>query len=95
MITHCANQKCGEPFLFFRGGKLFIVDGRSNPSAGNLSDPHQAPHKLQHFWLCEHCAATMTLVVGQGRTARVIATTCEDIQSTGKRLPGQGHRAPR
>src|SRR5271157_118805 len=89
MITKCANQRCGQPFLYFRGGKLFIVDARSNLQPGNSSTPDQAPQKLEHFWLCEHCAATMTLVVGQGKTPRVILTACEDRQSTGKRLPRQ------
>jgi len=93
MITKCANQRCGQPFLFFRGGKLFIVDVRSKPQPGNPSTPDQAPQKLEHFWLCEQCAATMTLVVGQGKTPRVILTTCEDRQSTGKRLPRQPHGA--
>ncbi len=90
MITKCANQMCGQPFLFFRGGKLFIVDVRSNPQPVNPGTTEQAPQKLEHFWLCEHCAATMTLVVGQGRAPRVI-TTCEDRQSTGERLPRQAH----
>jgi len=83
MITKCANELCGEPFLFFRGGKLFIVDVRSNPQPGNPSTADQAPQKLEHFWLCEHCAATMTLVVGQGRGR----------ESTRERLPRQPHGA--
>jgi hypothetical protein len=91
MITKCANQMCGQPFLFFRGGKLFIVDVRSEPQPGNPSTADQAPQKLEHFWLCEQCAPTMTLVVGQGRTPRLISTTCEDPQLRGKRLPRQPH----
>lgn len=93
MITKCANQLCGQPFLFFRGGKLFIVDVRSNPQPGNPNTADQAPQKLEHFWLCEQCAATMTLVVGQGSTPRVILSTCEDRQSTRERLPRQAHGA--
>ena len=93
MITKCANQMCGQPFLFFRGGKLFIVDVHSNPQPGNPSTKDQAPQKLEHFWLCEHCAATMTLVVGKGKTPRIILTTCENLQLSGKRLPRRPHGA--
>jgi hypothetical protein len=91
MITKCANQMCGQPFLFSRGGKLFLVDVRSDPQPGNATD--EGPQKLEHFWLCEHGAATMKLVVAQSRTSRVISTICKDLQLSGKRLPRQGHGA--
>lgn len=94
MITKCANQMCGQPFLFFRGGKLFIVDMRSNPQPGNPGTKDRAPQKLEHFWLCELCAATMTLVVGQqGSTPRVILAASEDCPPTRERLPHQPHGA--
>ena len=93
MITKCANDLCGQPFLFFRGGKLFILDVRSNPQPGNPNSAEQAPQKLEHFWLCEHCAASMTLVVGQGSTPRVIPAACAGHQSTRERWPRQAHGA--
>src|SRR5271157_4259546 len=93
MITKCANERCGQPFLFFRGGKLFIVDGRSDAQTGDGTNPDRALHKVEHFWLCEHCAATMTLVVGQGSAPRVILTTREDRQSTGERSSRHPQRA--
>ena len=93
MITKCANELCGEPFLFFRGGKLFIVDVASNPQPRDPGTADRAPQKLEHFWLCEQCAATMTLVVGRGSTPRVILAACEDRQSTRERLPRQPHGA--
>jgi hypothetical protein len=73
MITNCANEMCSQPFRFFRGGKLFIQESNTP-----LADPSAAdgmPSTLEHFWLCEHCAETMTLVVGQGKTPRVILMT--------------------
>jgi len=93
MITKCANELCGEPFLFFRGGKLFIVDVRSGPQPGGPGTADQASQKLEHFWLCEHCAATMTVVVGQGSTPRVILVACEDGRSTRRRSPRHPHGA--
>jgi len=41
----------------------------------------------------QRCAATMTLVVGQGSAPRVILTTREDRQSTGEWSPRQPQRA--
>ena len=94
MITKCVNQKCGQPFLVLRpGAKLFIMDVPSNPQPGGPGATDQGPRKLEHFWLCERCAATMTLVVGQGRTPGVIVTTCENRQSIGERLARQLSRA--
>ena len=91
MITNCANPKCGQPFLYLRpGARLFIVDVPSNPQ-GSPGTADQGPRKLEHFWLCEHCAATMTLVLAQGSTPCVIATTCEDPPLSGNRLPRQAH----
>jgi hypothetical protein len=89
MITKCANESCGQPFLFSRGGKLFILDGRSNAQTGNRSSPDRTARKVKHFWLCEHCAPTMTLVVEQGSAPRVIFKTCDDRQATGERSPRQ------
>ena len=94
MIAKCANQKCGQPFLFLRGGKLFLVDGRANPQPWNPGTSDQVPRQLQHFWLCEDCAATMTLVVGQGSTPAVVVTTGEAVPSAGKRMLRRSHGAP-
>jgi len=72
MITQCANQLCSQPFRYFRGGKLFIVDVAPNARSANPSSQNRAPLRLEHLWLCERCAATMTIVIGQDRTSTVI-----------------------
>ena len=82
MITKCANPVCSQPFLYFRGGKLFIVDVGSNPQSADPSTTDRGPRKLEHFWLCEHCAPTMTVVVGPGK-APIVISTREELQSTG------------
>ena len=76
MITKCANFGCREPFRYFRGGKLFIVDSRSNRPANDLDTI--PPHQLEHFWLCERCSATMTLVVEAGHTPIVVSMVSQD-----------------
>jgi len=88
MITKCVNPSCRQPFLYFRGGKLFILDVGSNQQPADRGSTHRVPRKLEHFWLCEHCAPDMTLVVRQGTTPTVIST-CQEIQSSGERPPQQ------
>lgn len=60
MIHHCANPTCGKPLHYLREGKIYVFD---------LPDPNQtAPvggrptRRLQHFWLCGDCSATMMMV---------------------------------
>jgi len=61
MISKCANPQCSAPFRYLRDGKLFRVD----------HDADKPWHRMEHFWLCGRCAATMTLVAerGEGVTA--------------------------
>jgi hypothetical protein len=68
VISKCANPACGEPFRYLREGKLFRVDldQLENRAAGK-SDSEKVWHRLEHFWLCGRCAATMTLVAERGR----------------------------
>ena len=90
MITKCVNQLCSQPFRYFRGGRLFVVDVGSNAQSADLSTTDRAPLKLEHFWLCELCAATMTMVMGQDRTPTVIWTR-QQLSSAaehGPSLPG-------
>lgn len=71
MITKCANPLCDRPFRYFRGGKLFLFDVGSNTRSAGLDSTDGTVHKLEYFWLCEVCSATMTLVVGQDKTPRL------------------------
>lgn len=71
MLAKCANPKCSAPFRYLHEGKLFRLDlGAGPPSADT-----RIPRQLQYFWLCDHCARTMTLVMHAGKVlARPLAT---------------------
>ena len=61
MLTKCANPACDASFRYLRDGRVFKIE---RPASGtpNIADKKQ-PHLVEHFWLCERCAAQMTLGV--------------------------------
>lgn len=65
MVSKCANPNCNTRFRYLRSGKLFhfdvtVADGNSKNGAAKQGVKKPA-HKVEHFWLCEQCAASMTL----------------------------------
>ncbi len=61
MLSKCANHDCAEIFRYLHLGKLFRIEV---PAATELASPHRKKPVLrtEFFWLCESCAAQMTLV---------------------------------
>jgi hypothetical protein len=67
MLSQCANTKCGRPFLKLREGKLFLVETERLTKPGTSVAPpfvraRQQERLVEHFWLCDECAAQWTLV---------------------------------
>jgi hypothetical protein len=54
MLAKCLNPLCDAPFRYLRQGRMF-----------NLEIPVAAghPHRREHFWLCDQCAASLTVVL--------------------------------
>jgi len=64
MLSKCANPGCPAPFRYLHQGKLFRLDtGTEHPSTKNSEKPVR---HLEFFWLCEECAARLTLDYKQG-----------------------------
>ena len=78
MISKCANPECSAPFRYLRGGKLFRVD-LDQLEAVSLAqaDSDKRWHRMEHFWLCDRCAATMTLVSEKGKGVTAVPLTPE------------------
>lgn len=69
MLSKCANPTCTNPFHYLRDGKLFQMEtGIGGPQLVGGKKPQ---HKVEYFWLCNHCAPQMTLTYtpGKGVTA--------------------------
>ncbi len=68
MLSHCANSQCSKPFLNLREGKLFVVEADTktqNQPASPFVRVKPRQQKLEHYWLCDECAAHWTLVSHQ------------------------------
>ncbi len=65
MLSKCANPACPAPFLYLRQGKLFRWDIAALAAGGQASavdsEMKKPPRRVEFFWLCNDCAAVMTL----------------------------------
>ncbi len=69
MLSKCANPSCNAPFRRLRSGRLFQFEFRP-PGIEDPKEPVRADGsvpigktggRIERFWLCAHCAASMTL----------------------------------
>jgi hypothetical protein len=62
MLSKCANPGCPATFLYLHQGKLFRLDttveilGRTP-----VREMTKASRRIEFFWLCNQCAAELTL----------------------------------
>jgi hypothetical protein len=61
MLSKCANSSCSSPFLYLHSGKLFRMDVAVEPPAHKKEDGKKPSRRVEFFWLCNACAARMTL----------------------------------
>ncbi|HEV2395382.1 MAG TPA: hypothetical protein VGS27_00385 [Candidatus Sulfotelmatobacter sp.] len=67
MLSRCANDQCAKPFLRLRDGKLFLVETERVKNPGEPATPpfvraRQKRRHVEHYWLCDDCAAQWTLI---------------------------------
>jgi len=72
MLSQCANSQCSKPFLKLREGKLFLVETERLAKPGESAAPpfvraRQLQRQVEHFWLCDECAAVWTLIYDRDR----------------------------
>ena len=70
MISKCANPACSARFLYLHEGRLFRFEREAMEDTEPLMgfDPGMRKHSrgVEFYWLCENCAATMTLIYREG-----------------------------
>ncbi len=69
MLAKCSNPSCSASFRFLHSGKLFHFE--SHLAAGNRN-PAPLAHSAEMFWLCEECAAQLTLVLDRERGVQTV-----------------------
>jgi hypothetical protein len=62
MLSKCANPACSARFRYLRQGRIFNLEVTILSSDG---DGNVRP-KIEHFWLCDRCAAVMKVVWENG-----------------------------
>jgi len=68
MLHKCANPDCANPFRRLSEGKLFLLETDGGHAAGDDRNGFsRQPHHIEHFWLCNQCAAVLTLSFERGR----------------------------
>ncbi len=76
MLSKCANPNCNARLHYLRSGKLFRFDvpvADANAKNGGVKQGVKKPaHRLEHFWLCGKCAASMTMKNEKNRGVIVI-----------------------
>lgn len=70
MLSKCTNPKCSRLFHYLHEGKLFRLDV-STGRIGAYADYKEPGSRVEFFWLCDSCAADMTVVFTAGRGVEV------------------------
>lgn len=72
MVSKCANPQCRAAFLYLHQGKLFRIETDAG-SHQYPADPgtRKPVRRLEYFWLCDDCAAQMTLARRDGAVVTV------------------------
>ncbi len=64
MLAKCANPACGAHFRYLHEGRVFNFPYSDDGTLG------KGVARVEHFWLCSGCAASLTVVMQSGE-ARV------------------------
>ena len=70
MIEKCANPLCGEPFMYFRGGRIYVID---HSDVAGYKCPAGVGGKAEHFWICPACCRQSRSAISPSNgTVRVV-----------------------
>jgi hypothetical protein len=62
MLSKCANPGCPATFLYLHQGKLFRLDSSAEILVRiPVSEVPRPSQRVEFFWLCDQCAAELTL----------------------------------
>jgi len=62
MLSKCANPGCPASFLYLHEGKLFRLDSSAEIVIRiPVSEVTRPSRRFEFFWLCNQCAAGLTL----------------------------------
>ena len=72
MLAKCANPICGAHFRYLSQGRVFNVPIYGTASGNGTSETPKwtaFPQRIEHYWLCTQCLATLTLSMRNGEVS--------------------------
>lgn len=78
MVSKCLNSQCSSAFKYFGRGRLFRIDYREAERKSVLTGKkvvvsiRSKINSIEHFWLCEKCATTMTIELSDAEEVRLV-----------------------
>lgn len=73
MLSKCANPGCSATFLYLHEGKLFRLDTSVEMLAQTpVREMMKTSRHIEFFWLCDLCAAELTLGYDKATGIRVV-----------------------
>lgn len=86
MVSNCANPGCGKPLHYLREGRIYVFDA----SVGTAITGQKRERRLEHYWLCGACAASLILVPDAHGWIRLV-TRPATLPDIGDDLAPTGH----
>lgn len=98
MLSRCANSTCSKPFLKLREGKLFLVETErltrpGQPVAPPFVRARRQQRVVEHYWLCDDCAAQYTLVYDREHCGVALAPLRRPVQNVATAAAAGGEAA--
>jgi hypothetical protein len=87
MTTKCANPACTRPFLYFRSGKIYLIDALASNEGGS---PESARKDIEYFWLCGACSQYMQVTLDRNG-----AVVVERLEAESRKPVFDAQGAPR
>lgn len=81
MLSKCLNQNCSATFQYLTQGRLYRIDftdaRRKRARSGKQIIPsnRSKSDRVEHFWLCDNCAASLTIELNEDGTVRLVPLT--------------------
>ena len=75
MLSKCLNSRCFATFQYYGQGRLYRVDfadARRKRGKETVTSIRSKTFPIEHFWLCDECAATMTIELSDGGEVRLV-----------------------
>jgi len=78
MVSECLNSHCSATLKYLGRGRLFRVDftDADKKNAMNAKKVvvsiRSKANPIEHFWLCESCATTMTVELNDAGEVRLV-----------------------